>query len=87
MGLAGCMILDRSYALEATPTVTPAKAGVQKSQCESIGTMVNDLGHWIPAFAGMTVSTAQLLSAFARGTNYGCLMLTPPSMAQVWPVT
>ena len=47
--------------------VTPAKAGVQKLQCERIGTMVNDSAHWIPAFAGMTevkalncVSTIQI---------------------------
>ena len=29
-------------------------AGVQKAQCERIGTVVDAFGHWIPAFAGMT---------------------------------
>ncbi len=34
--------------------VTPAKAGVQKSQSARIGTVVNDFGRWMPAFAGIT---------------------------------
>ena len=53
----GIIKIDRSYALEIREPVTPGKAGVQKSQCERIRTIINDFGYWIPAFAGMTVLT------------------------------
>ena len=64
--IAGCAAYGaggRAIAFEIYRPVTPAKAGVQRAQNEDNDLETADLGHWIPAFAGMTVAeSAGLMS-------------------------
>ena len=45
-----------AIAFEIYRPVTPAFAGVQRAQNEDNDMKTADFGHWIPAFAGMTVA-------------------------------